>query len=122
MGIRLVERDLLDVAVEHGLEDYPHWAGAERRLTDADIARALQEERLIAPDDSRDPNAPMCAEDHAARVAWLVRHGDFRRMSLVFRNGRLCDGNHRFAACLFAGIERIRCVFMEQDETAAVAA
>jgi hypothetical protein len=121
MGIRLKERDLLDVAVEHGLEDYPFWAGAERRITDADIDRALAEGRFIAPDDNRDPNTPMSAEDHAARVAWLVRHGDFRRMSLVFRNGRLCDGNHRFAACLYAGIERIRCVFMESDALAAAA-
>lgn len=121
MGIRLEECDLLDVAVQHGLEDYPFWAGAERRITDADIARALAEERLIAPDDARDPNTPMTTDDHAARVAWLVRHGDFGRMSLVFRDGRLCDGNHRFAACLYAGVERIRCVFMETDAVAAAA-
>ena len=101
MGIRLVVRDLLDVATECGLEDYPYWAGSERR--------------------NRDPNTPMSADDHAARVAWLVRHGDQKRMSIIIRNGRLCDGNHRFAACLFAGIEYVRCVMMETEELAAAA-
>ncbi|MEQ8335467.1 ParB/RepB/Spo0J family partition protein [Nisaea sp.] len=121
MSIRLVVRDLLDVATECGLEDYPYWAGSERRITDADINRALAEDRLIAPDDNRDPNTPMSADDHAARVAWLVRHGDRKRMSIIIRNGRLCDGNHRFAACLFAGIEYVRCVMMETEELAAAA-
>lgn len=121
MAIRLEERDLLDLAVEYGIHDYPYWAGSERRVTDADIAAALSEDRFIAPDDRRDPNQPMTAEDHAARVAWLVRHGDFRRMTVTIRDGRICDGNHRFAACLYAGIERIRCVVMTTEELAEAA-
>lgn len=112
MPIQMERRDTLDVALACGLSDYPFWASCERRLTDADIACALAEDRLIAPDDGRDPNAPMSAEEHAARVAWLVRHGDYDRFSVTLRDGKLADGNHRFAAALFAGVETLTCVLM----------
>ncbi len=118
MPLRVEARDILDVAEICGLSDYPLWAGSDRRITDFDIATALTEGRLIAPDDSRDPNMPMSALDHAARVAWLVRFGDLSKTVVTIQGGTLADGNHRFAACLYAGVETLRCVFMEGPEAA----
>ena len=114
MPLRVEARDILDVAEICGLSDYPLWAGSDRRICDLDIASALAEERLMAPDDSRDPNTPMTALDHASRVAWLVKFGDLSKTVVTIRGGTLVDGNHRFAACLFAGVETLRCVFMEE--------
>lgn len=113
MAIRVFERDILDLALECGIQDYPHWASSDRRLTAGDIDAALRSGDMMAPDDSRDPNLPMSAEQHAARVAWLITHGDLDRVSITVRNGRIVDGNHRFAACLHAGIEWVKCVVMD---------
>jgi hypothetical protein len=113
MAIRVCERDILDLALECGIQDYPHWASSDRRLTAGDIDTALQSGVLLAPDDARDPNLPMTAEEHAARVAWLITHGDLEKVTITVRNGRIVDGNHRFAACLHAGIEWIKCVVMD---------
>jgi hypothetical protein len=123
MAIRVCQRDILDLALECGIQDYPHWASSDRRLTSRDIDVALNGDHLMAPDDDRDPNLAMTAEQHAARVAWLIRHGDLGRVTITVKGGRIVDGNHRFAACLHAGIEWINCVVMgalsNQDAIAA---
>jgi hypothetical protein len=113
MAIRVSQRDILDLALECGIQDYPHWASSDRRITSGDIETALTAGDLMAPDDGRDPNLAMTAEQHAARVAWLIRHGDLKRATITVREGRIVDGNHRFAACLHAGIEWINCVIMD---------
>lgn len=113
MAIRVQQRDILDLALECGIQDYPHWARSDRRLTSSDIETALTADQMMAPDDTRDPNLAMTAEQHAARVAWLIRHGDLERATITVRGGRIVDGNHRFAACLHAGIEWINCVVMD---------
>lgn len=113
MAVRVREHDLFDISKACGLQDYPFWAGADRRVTDADITRALVEGCLMPPDDDRHPDTPMSAEDHAARIAWLVSNLDLTKASITIRDGRIVDGNHRFAACLYAGIEAIRCVLMD---------
>ena len=113
MAIRVQQRDILDLALECGIQDYPHWARSGRRLTSSDIETALTADQMMAPDDTRDPNLAMTAEQHAARVAWLIRHGDLERATITVRGGRIVDGNHRFAACLHAGIEWINCVVMD---------
>jgi hypothetical protein len=113
MAIRVCERDILDLALECGIQDYPHWASSDRRITAGDIETALRDGFLMAPDDDRDPNLPMTAEQHAARVAWLVKHGDLERVTVTVHGGRIVDGNHRFAACLHAGVEWIKCVVMD---------
>jgi hypothetical protein len=113
MAIRVSQRDILDLALECGIQDYPHWASSDRRITAGDIDAALRADHLMAPDDDRDPNMAMSAEQHAARVAWLIRHGELDRTTITLRGGRIVDGNHRFAACLHAGIEWINCVTMD---------
>jgi hypothetical protein len=113
MAIQFRQRDILDLALECGIQDYPHWASSDRRITCGDIDAALKADYLMAPDDDRDPNVAMTAEQHAARVAWLVRHGDLERVTITLRDNQIVDGNHRFAACLHAGVEWINCVVMD---------
>lgn len=122
MAVRVRMHDILDVAEACGLQDYPFWADAERRVTDADITEALVEGRLMEPDDGRHPDTPMPAADHAARIAWLVANLDLTQVTVTVRDGRLVDGNHRFAACLYAGIEAVRCVLMDGDLSPAAVA
>ena len=122
MAIRVCQRDILDLALECGIQDYPHWAGSDRRINSRDIDAAFNADFLMAPDDDRDPNLPMTAEQHSARVAWLIRHGDLERVTITVRGGRIVDGNHRFAACLHAGIEWINCVVMDAPESQEVLA
>jgi hypothetical protein len=117
MAIRVCQRDILDLALECGIQDYPHWSSSDRRITSRDIDSALETGNLMAPDDERDPNTPMTAEQHAARVAWLIRHADLERTAITVRGQRIVDGNHRFAACLHAGVEWINCVFMDAPAT-----
>jgi hypothetical protein len=117
MAIRVSQRDILDLALECGITDYPYWMHSDRRLTTADIDAALDGARLMPPDDSRDPNTPMSAEQHAARIAWLITHGDLERTTITVRGGKIVDGNHRFAACLHVGIEWINCVVMDTVAT-----
>jgi hypothetical protein len=76
------------------------------RLTRADVRRALKEGRLA--------EAPG-GEDHAARIAYLVRKGwkdaieiDVGVPVLGHHVGWLVtDGNHRLAAALYMGMESI---------------
>ncbi|MDA0340061.1 MAG: hypothetical protein O3B74_00515 [Proteobacteria bacterium] len=117
MAIRVSQRDILDLALECGIQDYPFWESSDRRITSADIDAALESGRLMAPDDARDPNLRMTAEQHAARVAWLIRHAELERTTITIRDRSIVDGNHRFAACLHAGIEWINCVFMDAPAT-----
>ena len=117
MAIRVSQRDILDLALECGIKYYPFWASSDRRITSADIDEALDADRLMVPDDDRDPNLGMTAEQHAARVAWLIRHAELERTTITIRDRCIVDGNHRFAACLHAGIKWINCVFMDTQAT-----
>jgi hypothetical protein len=117
MAIRVCHSDILDLALDCGIQDYPFWSSSDRRVTSQDIDSVLAAHDLMAPDDDRDPNTPMIAEQHAARVAWLIRHGDLEKTAITIRGRRIVDGNHRFAACLHAGIEWINCVVMDAPAT-----
>jgi hypothetical protein len=117
MAIRVCQRDILDLALECGIQGYPHWSSSDRQVTSGDIDSALETNDLMAPNDDRDPNTPMTAEQHAARVAWLIRHGELEKMVITIRGRRIVDGNHRFAACLHVGIEWINCVVMDTPAT-----
>ena len=81
------------------------WLSSDRRVTSWGIDSALETNDLMAPDDDQDPNTPMTAEQHAGRVAWLIRHGGLEKTAISIGGRRIVDGNHRFAACLHAGGE-----------------
>jgi hypothetical protein len=117
MAICVCQRDILDLALECGIQGYPHWSSSDRRVTSGDIDSALETNDLMAPNDDRDPNTPMTAEQHAARVAWLIRHGELEKTAITIRGCRIVDGNHRFASCLHVGIEWINCVVMDAPAT-----
>lgn len=112
MAIRLATLPVEEVRALAGLADYPRWAGGvtvDCRLIDDHVSG----ERLIAPSEQRDPNAPVAAEEHAGRVAWLVKHVARNGCSITIRDGRIQDGNHRFAAALYRGDDLVRVCFMD---------
>ena len=112
MAIRLATLTLDEVMALANIAGYPRWAGGVTVDEDL-IGHHLANDHLIEPDDGRDPNAPVPAEEHAGRVAWLVRHVARDACSLTLRDGRVQDGNHRLAAAMYRGDALIRVCFMD---------
>lgn len=69
MAICVCQRDILDLALDCEIQDYPYWSSSDRRVTSWGIDSALETNDLMAPDDDQDPNTPMTAEQHAACLA-----------------------------------------------------
>jgi hypothetical protein len=122
MTIRISQRRIKELSFEYGVLGYPIWANTDRPLESEDIAHAIKTRFFLAPDDARDPNLYMTAETHAARIAWLIKYTDLKRLTITICEGRIADGNHRFAACLFSGMEYINCVLVQSDSQKQVAA
>ena len=112
MAIRLATLPVREVMTLTGIDGYPRWAG-DVTVDDGLIERHLANDSLIAPDDSRDPNAQVPATEHAGRIAWLIRNVRPNRCSVTIRDGRIQDGNHRFAAALYRGDDLVTCCIME---------
>ena len=55
----------------------------------------------------------MPAEEHAGRVAWLIRNIEPNGCSITVKDGRIQDGNHRFSAAVYRGDDLVRVCFME---------
>jgi hypothetical protein len=113
MTIRISQRRIKELSFECGVLSYPTWANTDRPVESGDIAHAIKTKFFLAPDDARDPNLYMTAETHAARIAWLIKHTDLKRLTITICGGRIADGNHRFAACLYSGMEYINCVLIQ---------
>lgn len=111
MAIRLAVLPLSEVINLTGNDNYPRWAGGVTVNCDL-ISERLANDELIAPNDDRDPNAEISAGEHASRVAWLVQNIAENACSLTIKDGQIKDGNHRFAAALFRGDQKIRVCFM----------
>ena len=112
MAIHLATLPVEEVRALIGLNGYPRWAGGVTvncQLIDDRLAG----EHAIAPCEHRDPNAPVAAEEHAGRVAWLVKNVARVGCSITIRDGRIQDGNHRFAAALYRGDDLVRVCFMD---------
>jgi len=107
MGIRLATLPVHEVRTMIGNPGYPSWVG-DVTVDDELIELHLVCEELIEPDDGRDPNKPVPAEEHAGRVAWLVKHVARDGCSLTIKDGRIQDGNHRYAAALYRGDSLLR--------------
>ncbi|HEY9568336.1 MAG TPA: hypothetical protein VIR38_09620 [Thalassobaculum sp.] len=112
MAIRLATLPVREVMALTGVSGYPCWAGGVT-VDDGLIRCHLANDDLIAPDDGRDPNAPVPAAEHAGRIAWLIRNVRPNRCSVTIRDGRIQDGNHRFAAALYRGDDLVTCCIME---------
>lgn len=112
MAIRLATMPIDEVKALAGVAAYPRWAG-DVTVDEDLIDHHLANDHLIEPDDTRDPNAPIPATEHAGRVAWLVRNIARDRCSLTIREGRVQDGNHRLAAAMYRGDALIRVCFMD---------
>lgn len=112
MPIRLATVHVEDVRELTGLASYPRWSGGVT-VDDELIELHLLCEELIAPCDDRDPNAPVPAEEHAGRVAWLIRNIEPNGCTITVKDGRIQDGNHRFSAAVYRGDDLVRVCFME---------
>lgn len=112
MTIRISQRRIKELSFECGVLRYPTWANTDRPIESEDIDHALKTRFFLAPDDARDPNLYMTAETHAARIAWLIKYTDLKKLTITICGGRIADGNHRFSACLYAGMEYINCVLI----------
>ena len=113
MTIKISQRRIKELSFECGVLSYPIWANTDRPVKSGDIAHAIKTRFFLAPDDARDPNLYMTAETHAARIAWLINHTDLKRLTITICGGRIADGNHRFAACLYSDMEYINCVLIQ---------
>ena len=113
LAIRVSQRRIKELSFECGMLSYPSWSNTDRPLESEDIAHAIKTRFFLAPDDTRDPNCYMMAETHAARIAWLIKYTDLKRLTITICGGRIVDGNHRFAACLYSGMECINCVLIQ---------
>jgi hypothetical protein len=112
MAIRLATLPVREVMELTGVRSYPRWAGGVT-VDDGLIERHLANDELIAPEEDRDPNAPVPAAEHAGRIAWLIRNVRPNRCSVTIRDGHIQDGNHRFAAALYRGDDLVSCCIME---------
>jgi ParB-like chromosome segregation protein Spo0J len=54
----------------------------------------------------------MTAQNHAARVAWLIKFADLEKVTITIAENKVVDGNHRLSACIYSKIEVIKCVVM----------
>ena len=52
----------------------------------------------------------MTAQDHAARVAWLIKFADLEKVTITIAQNKVVDGNHRLSACIYGKIKVINCV------------
>jgi len=112
VAIRLATLPVEEVRALAGLQGYPRWAGGmtvDCRLIEDHLAG----EHVIPPSDDRDPNAPLAPEEHAGRIAWLVKNVARNGCSITIRDGRIQDGNHRLAAALYRGDDLVRVCFMD---------
>ena len=112
MPIRLATLAVDEVRDLTGMRAYPRWAG-DVTVDDELIELHLACDELIEPDDARDPNAVVPADEHAGRVAWLVRNVERNGCSLTIKDGCIQDGNHRYSAAVYRGDELVRVCFLD---------
>ena len=110
MPIKIRQRRIEEVVLDCRILRYPRWMNTDRAMVTGDIKHAIKTRCFLAPDESRDPNSYMTAQNHAARVAWLIKFADLDKVTITIAENRVVDGNHRLSACIYSKIKIINCV------------
>ena len=110
MPIKILQRCIEEVVLDCRILRYPKWMNTDRAMVTGDIKHAIKTGCFLAPDESRDPNSYMTAQNHAARVAWLIKFADLDKVTITIAENRVVDGNHRLSACIYSKIKIINCV------------
>ena len=110
MPIKILQRRIEEVVLDCQILGYPKWMNTDRAMVAGDIKHAIKAGCFFSPDESRDPNSYMTAQDHAARVAWLIKFADLDKVTITIAENRVVDGNHRLSACIYSKIKIINCV------------
>ena len=110
MPIKILQRRIEEVVLDCQISRYPKWMNTDRIMVVGDIKNAIKTGCFLAPDESRDPNSYMTAQDHAARVAWLIKFSDLEKITITIAENKVVDGNHRLSACIYNKIKVINCV------------
>ena len=112
MSIKILQRRIEEVVLDCRISRYPIWINTDRVMVAGDIKHAIKTGYFLAPDESRDPNGYITAQNHAARVAWLIKFADLEKVTITIAENKVVDGNHRLSACIYSKIEVITCVVM----------
>ena len=122
MPIKILQRRIEDVVLDCRILRYPKWMNTDRAMVAADIKHAIKAGCFFSPDESRDPNSYMTAQDHAARVAWLIKFADLEKVTITIAENKVVDGNHRLSACIYSKIKVINCVVISTSSKVSVIA
>ncbi len=122
MPIKILQRRVEEVVFDCQISRYPKWRDTDRVMVAGDIKHAIKTGCFLAPDESRDPNSYMTAQDHAARVAWLIKFADLEKVTITIAENKVVDGNHRLSACIYTKIKVINCVVISTSSNVSVIA
>ena len=122
MPIKILQRRIEEVVLDCQILRYPNWMNTDRLMVAGDIKHAIKAGCFLAPDESRDPNSYMKAQDHAARVAWLIKFADLEKVTITIAKNKVVDGNHRLSACIYSKIKVINCVVISASSKVSVIA
>jgi hypothetical protein len=122
MPIKILQRRIEEVALDCQILRFPKWMNTDRVMVASDIKHAIKAGCFLAPDESRDPNSYMTAQDHAARVAWLIKFADLEKVTITIAKNKVVDGNHRLSACIYSKIKVINCVVISASSKVSVIA
>ena len=122
MPIKILQRRIEEVVLDCQILRYPKWMNTDRVMVASDIKHAIKAGCFLAPDESRDPNSYMTAQDHAARVAWLIKFADLEKVTITIAENKVVDGNHRLSACIYSKIKVINCVVISTSSKVSVIA
>lgn len=122
MPIKILQRRIEEVILDCRISRYPKWMNTDRAMVIGDIKHAIETGCFLAPEKSRDPNSYMTAQTHAARVAWLIKFADLKKVTVTIAENRVVDGNHRLSACIYSKIKVINCVVISTASKVSVIA
>ena len=122
MPIKILQRRIEEVVLDCQISRYPKWMNTDRAMVTGDIKHAIKTGYFLAPEESRDPNSYITAQNHAARVAWLIKFADLEKVTITIAENKVVDGNHRLSACIYSKIKVINCVVISASSKVSVIA